>query len=101
MECGNIISRINQKVARITASAMSSKANCWTEDWALAAVEPSFVGYNGDFDEDALKHLLEIDSTSDIPEEMGIGDAGAGDKVFKIGATTGMTSEVVNGTKLR
>jgi hypothetical protein len=66
----------------------------------LAEVERSFIGYNGDFDEDALKHLLEIDSTSDIPEEMGIGDAGAGDKVFKIGATTGMTSGVVNGTKL-
>jgi hypothetical protein len=35
-----------------------------------------------------------------IPEELGIGVTETGDKVFKIGAATGMTSGIVNGTNL-
>jgi len=101
--CAAVFSRIQQSVAILVAEAIGVDANGWREDWALARVAQGFVGSNGDWDAHCLQsEEIQILLETEAPVDRGLllGHAQVGDTVLKIGASTGTTRGVVNGTNL-
>ncbi|KAA8897738.1 hypothetical protein FN846DRAFT_910281 [Sphaerosporella brunnea] len=102
-ECSRVFSQIKQGVATLVHSAIGKGFDSSREDWALAKVAPGFCGKNGDWGSNTmqvemLRGLLAMETTIQLETGTGLGHTVAGDKVFKIGAATGITRGVVNGT---
>jgi hypothetical protein len=102
-ECAAVFARVMESVATLVALAIGVGANGWREDWAVARVVEGFARSNGDWDGDARQSSdLEVLLETEAPVDRGmiLGHADVGDTVLKIGASTGTTRGVVNGTLL-
>jgi hypothetical protein len=102
-ECTAVFARVKESVATLVAEALGVDGNGWREDWAIARVAEGFARSNGDWVADVaqpekLQRLLETGTPHD--RGMICGHAEVGDTVLKVGASTGITRGVVNGTKL-
>jgi len=105
--CAAVFSRLQESVAILVAESIGVDANGWQEDWAVARVahgfvgNNAFVGGNGDWDDGGiLSDDLQIFLETDTPVDRGmiLGHAEVGDTVLKIGASTGTTRGIINGT---
>jgi len=102
-KCNAVFARVKESVATLVAEALGVDGNGWREDWAIARVAEGFARGNGDWDADtAQSKMFEDLLETGTPHDRGMirGHAEVGDTVLKIGASTGITRGVVNGTKL-
>ena len=92
-----------RNVATLTKSLFGVDAKGWRKDWALCRISDGYAGVNGRFTMDQERNLrmaLKLDDKCVFRDGLGVAKAIEGSKVFKVGATTGITGGVVNKTNV-
>ena len=104
-ECSLAQQKVDSNVATLMQSSIGvdNSSEGWRKDWAVCRVrDKHFEGraeVNGDLtmkQADAMRLVLGLRYNYGIHDGMGVAKAKAGSTVFKIGASTGVTSGIVN-----